>query len=488
MRRAPDFLRWISIALLLTAVGLIFYELVRFSRTRAHLPDRLTVAEVPLGGLDQGDALERLLRAYSAPVELYYGDQLILLNPSSVGFRLDSEAMLAAAELARTGGEFWGSFWDFLWSRPGEAQSIPVRSELSSAQLEAVLRDIAARYDEPPQPAEPVPGSPTFSPGKPGRQMDVARAAALVSDVLSKPANRRVNLPVVSTSAPRPSLPTLEILLEQNLAVADFTGVAAIYIMDLRTGEELHFAVFEGRDIPAEPDIAFTAASMIKVGILVAFYQAFDDPLDTEAEKLLAEMIELSGNDPADWLMERIGQNRGPLTVTDTLEELGLENTFIAGFFRPSELLRVYRTPGNQREDVNTRPDIFNQTSASEMGMLLADIYSCAGGGGTLIAVFPEQLRANECRKMLELLSRNKIGILIEAGVPEGTRVAHKHGWTNSPLDTVGDAGVVYSPGGDYVLTLFLWNDPEMIWEPTSKLVGELSRAVYNYFNPPLAP
>src|SRR3989304_8566534 len=195
MRRPPDFLRWISIDLLLTAVGLIFYELVRFSRTRPPPPAGVTVAEVLGGGLDRGDALERLLRAYSAPVELYYGDQPILLNPSSVGFRLDSEAMLAAAELARTGGEFWGRFWDFLWSRPGEAQSIPLRSELSSAQLEAVLRDIAARYDEPPQPAEPAPGSPTFSPGKPGRQMDGARAAALVGGVLGRPAKRRGRLP-----------------------------------------------------------------------------------------------------------------------------------------------------------------------------------------------------------------------------------------------------------------------------------------------------
>jgi hypothetical protein len=72
---------------------------------------------------------------------------------------------------------------------------------------------------------------------------------------------------------------------------------------------------------------------------------------------------------------------------------------------------------------------------------------------------------------------------LIEAGVPEGTVVAHKHGWTSSPMETLGDSGIVFSPGGDYVFSLFLWNTQEMIWSPTSRLFADISRSVYNYFN-----
>jgi hypothetical protein len=83
------------------------------------------------------------------------------------------------------------------------------------------------------------------------------------------------------------------------------------------------------------------------------------------------------------------------------------------------------------------------------------------------------------------LLARNKIAVLLEAGVPEGTRLAHKHGWTGSPLEWLGDAGIVYSPGGDYVLSVFLWDEVDMIWEPASGLVADISAAVYNYFNPP---
>jgi len=142
------------------------------------------------------------------------------------------------------------------------------------------------------------------------------------------------------------------------------------------------------------------------------------------------------------------------------------------------------RTPGNQRFDVNTRPNPYNQTTVSELGMLLADLYDCQRGGGALLAAFPNELTPSECGHILDLLSQNRIAWLIEASVPEGTRVAHKHGWTSSPLDTITDAGIVYSPGADYVLAMSLWDSNEMIWEPTAAMFAQLGRAVYNYFNP----
>jgi beta-lactamase class A len=100
---------------------------------------------------------------------------------------------------------------------------------------------------------------------------------------------------------------------------------------------------------------------------------------------------------------------------------------------------------------------------------------------------FPEQISPGDCSRMLELLSRNKIGVLIEAGVPDGTRVAHKHGWTEEAagLGALGDAAVVFTPGGDYVLAVFLWKENGMVWERDSKVVADLSRATYNYFNLP---
>jgi len=88
---------------------------------------------------------------------------------------------------------------------------------------------------------------------------------------------------------------------------------------------------------------------------------------------------------------------------------------------------------------------------------------------------------------MIDFLALNKIGVLIEAGVPDGTKVAHKHGWvsTNGIINTIGDAGIVYTPGGNYILVVFLHHPEQLVWEPASKLLADLSRAVYNYFNLP---
>jgi len=102
-----------------------------------------------------------------------------------------------------------------------------------------------------------------------------------------------------------------------------------------------------------------------------------------------------------------------------------------------------------------------------------------------LMAVFPGEFTQSECQTMLDYLSLNNIGLLIEAGVPDGTQVAHKHGWTTyfGVMTSLGDAAIVYTPGGNYVLVIFAYQPGELIWEPTSELVSELSEAVYNYFN-----
>jgi beta-lactamase class A len=493
-RNGPNFLRLVSLGLLLGAAVLFFFQLIAYSRERANLPEGLTIAGVPVGGMSKPSALERLLQTYSTPVELFYEGERIVLSPSQVGFQVDTEAMLAAGELARTNTDFWSGFWDFLWDRPGEPQRVPLRAEYSRPQLESALRDVAARYDEPALPSQPVPGSADFQAGRPGRLLDIGRSLELVGEVLSAPGDRRVNLPVLESQANRPSLPTLETLLKQNLDVEAFDGLVVMYVMDLRTGQELHFGYYLNADISVSPDIAFDAGSTIKVGIATAFYRYFDEPLDDEATRWLVQMLTQSGNDPANWLMERIDFGQGPVAVTESLSALGLENSYIVAWFEnprrfttPAQLIAASppATPANQRLDINTRPNQLNQTTASELGMLLADLYGCAKGGGGLLAAFPEQLRPEECARILDLLAQNRIAWLIEASVPDGTRVAHKQGYIQSPLDFLSDAGIVYSPGGDYVVSIFMWDDREMVWEPTAALFAQLGRAVYNYFNPP---
>jgi beta-lactamase class A len=115
------------------------------------------------------------------------------------------------------------------------------------------------------------------------------------------------------------------------------------------------------------------------------------------------------------------------------------------------------------------------------MGTLLAMVYYCArDGGGALIAAYGDQITQEECQELLSFMKLNHIGSLIEEGVPPDTQVAHKHGWIG---DTHGDAGIVFSPAGDYVLVQYMFKTDWLEWEISSPLLADISRATYNYFN-----
>lgn len=200
-------------------------------------------------------------------------------------------------------------------------------------------------------------------------------------------------------------------------------------------------------------------------------------------------MIEQSNNTASDSIMDRfIAKDRGPLEVTADMQTLGLNNTFLAGYFYTgAPLLQRFVTPANSRTDVNTNPDIYNQTTPSDMGMLLEDIYLCSqNGGGAFAAAFPGKITQAECQAMIRYLSKNDISQLIAAGLPEGTQIAHKHGWvteTDGYMHMIGDAAIVFTPGGNYIMTLYMYHPVQLIWDPANLLVADLSQAVYNYFN-----
>ncbi len=484
-------LRLLSLILLLAAIGLLISQLIVFSRLRTIYPSGMRIADIPVGGLTRQEAAQRLLEAYSVPVELRYGDAVIQMDPSVVGFELDMDSMMAAAELSRTSGEFWSAFWEYLWNRTPPPQSVPLRATYSETRLRQYLQnEIASRYDKPAEPARPVVGTVNFEPGAAGTQLDINRAVLLIDNALRSTAPRVVNLPLARSEPQRPSFRTLDTLLQQTVQISGFDGITGLYLLDLQSGNEIHFLYQGDQPLPTEPDLAFTAASTIKIPILVSAFRRVENP-DEETQNLMFLMIDRSGNEASDWLMDRvIGTGTAPLVVTEDMQTLGLQSTFLAGYFYAgAPLLKVYKTPGNQREDVNTNPDPYNQTTVTDIGSLLADIYYCAErGGGSLIAAFPDEITAQECQTMIEYLSQNRIGYLIEAGTPDGTQIAHKHGWISDPfgtINTIGDAGIVFSPGGDYVLVVFLNHPQELIWDQAANLIADLSRAVYNYYNLP---
>jgi beta-lactamase class A len=491
-RNPSFFLRWGSLAFILLAAIILVLQLVQYSLQRANYPADMSIGGVPVGGLDPQSTAQRLLEVFATPVELHYGEAIIQMEPGLIGFEPNIDSMLAAADIQRTGASFWGGFWNYLWNRISASNAIPLIASYSQERLRAYLiTEIISRYDQPPSPAQPVPGTADFIPGTLGQTLDIDQAIILIDTALRSSTSRTVVLTSQRTSSTRPSLTILEILLKQIIEQNGFNGLVDLFFLDLQTAEQIHFGYADRQDFSVSPvDISFTASSTIKIPIMISVYRHFNGILDGTTTNLLANMIERSNNDSSDELMKLMDEVRGPLVVSDTMQELGLQNTFLAGYFYPGAgVLKFYNTPANQRLDINTDPDIYSQTTPSEMGILLQDIYLCAQtGGGALVAAFPGQIVQSSCREMINFLQQDRLGALLQSGVPEGTMVAHKHGWVTDGgvMNHVSDAGIIYTPGGNYVLAIYAYHPVQVIWDEISPLYAELSRAVYNYFNIPI--
>ncbi len=278
-----------------------------------------------------------------------------------------------------------------------------------------------------------------------------------------------------------PEFAALGAKLWQRMIDANFdpetTQFGALFLQSLKTGETLAF----------EPNIAFSGMSINKIAILTTLFGRINDTPDDATAQLIAEMMICSENISTNKVLALIGDGdpyTGAGRVSDFLQKLGLNNTFIYTPYSNDPFItpEAPHTRTTAADQVKAEPDPFNQLTVSEMGALLHAIYQCAvTSDGPLLTDFGTAYTPLECRKMLDVMSYNHIFNFIEAGVPEGVRVAHKHGWIP---DTDGDAGIVFTPGGDYIFVNVLHEPTWLVFEDAGNVISENSRDIYNYFNP----
>jgi beta-lactamase class A len=224
---------------------------------------------------------------------------------------------------------------------------------------------------------------------------------------------------------------------------------------------------------------------------MISVFRRLPEPAPETDLQLIRNMIEASDNPSTDLVVQTvIDATRGPLDVTSDLQALGYANTFWAGYFYDgAPLLEKFETPANRSPAYDVHPDIYNQTTSTDMADLLSEIERCArDGSGKLTATFPGEISQTECQQMIDILKGNWLPVLIKAGLPEGTSAGHKHGWISGPDDivhTFSDVALVESPGTTYSLAIYLYSDEQLLFDPTNLLFARLSRVVYNFFNTP---
>jgi hypothetical protein len=491
MRRKNAIISWAALGLIVMASFLAILQLVRYARIRATFPTGMTIASIPIGGLEFETASQRLVQVYMAPIELKYQGERIQVRPATLGFELQINNMLALADKQRTNEPFWTGFWNYIWNRPMTTTAIPLQARFDEERIQAYLEnEISIRYDLPATPPMPIPGESGFYPGKAGTAMDYPVSVQRIKDALSSSSRRSVNLEVMETRPQKPSFDILEIMLKDVIDDATFDGMVEFYFKDLQNGLTIHFAYSRIGEEEIPVNVAYSSWSTIKIPALITLFKNLEAPYDQEILAEIEDMVEQSSNESTDSVAKKVIEpNLAPLRITEDMQTLGLQNTFWAGFFgMGSPLLQEISTPANTRTDYVTDPDRYGQTTPLDLGLLLEEIYYCAQDyGGAIPIAFEGSITQEECQIMVDYLSQNVIGHLIEAGVPSGTIVAHKHGWANEVQDgyvhTMGDSGIVYTPGGDYILSIFVYQPVQVIFDYANLLFANLSASVYNYYN-----
>ncbi len=267
----------------------------------------------------------------------------------------------------------------------------------------------------------------------------------------------------------------LWLLLLENGFDPQTSRFGSLFVLDLQTRQA--FTIGD--------NYAFSGTSLNKVAILARLYESLNAPPTLEmATDILNTMI-CSENAATNRLMSAVGDGNvwlGAQSVSDFLARQGWTRSFLIAPFTtigtPEPPPYPISAPQSTADQVKAQPDLSNQLLAAEAGALLAALYDCAYSSSHALGA---GLEGRECRQMLHVMSNNTVDALLKSGVPAETRVAHKHGWIP---DTHGNGALFFTPGGDYVIVMLLFQPEWLDFQVSLPLFAEVSRRVYNYFNP----
>lgn len=258
---------------------------------------------------------------------------------------------------------------------------------------------------------------------------------------------------ILSTPQPTPEPPTPQPVTSHT------AEVRALFqsLLQSQSGRwDLYFAPLpEGEAVALSSDeTPMVSASLIKLFVMGAVYERLEDgTLDREtADPLLRDSITVSDNFSANALIRLLG---------DGDAEAGMEavNSWCARQgYNSTRLLRLMLQDNGLQ----------NYTGAADCAALLSAI--CRG----------ECVSPAASQEMLGLLLMQKVNDRLPRDLPPGTPVAHKTG------DLIGlcwaDVGVVFSPGGDYILCVI--SDGAASEVDAKTAAADLSRRIYDLMNP----
>ncbi len=251
----------------------------------------------------------------------------------------------------------------------------------------------------------------------------------------------------------------------QSLAAANPNLRSGVFIADLDNGAYV--------DLNASTP--FSAASTIKLPILVAFFQDVEAGKIELTEKLVMKK-EMLARGSGNMRSQPVGTEFSALEVADKMMVISdntATNMLIARMGGIDGLNQRFRSWGLTATVLrNKLPDIegTNTTSPKELGYVMAMVSK-----GKLFRNIVYRDR------VIEIMRRNERRHLLPKGLGEGARIANKTGYIGAML---GDVGLIDLPTGKrYVAAVMVQrprNDPR-----AETIITSVSRFAYQYFSQP---
>jgi beta-lactamase class A len=441
------------------------------------LAKNVLVAGVDIGELPPEEARRKLDTALAPllrPLDLQAGSAQLTLAPEDIDLQLPLDSMIAAAQSARAN------------------ERVPLEISYDQSKMRTLLAGLAQQASMPPA-ISVISSTKTISRSfllDGGERLDIDAAAKQIDDRLhALGGSRRITLALTpdTSAAARPTPAELQAQIE---AMADrWDGIVGLYVYDLANDQVL---------ASLNQDTVFSGASVMKVPILLQSYIQLPS-FSADQEKWLKKMIVDSDNLSANAMLAASASGSGTddaligtLAMSDMMKSLGLEHTYQYMPYEASEYLikvrkiQIKRGPAHEGAAPFTEPDPVLRTTPAEMSRVFLLINQCSQSSGILLEKFAGKLSPARCQEMLDRLAQNGDHARMVAGLPAGTRVEHKSGWIE---DMQADVGIVHSPGGDFLMAIYLYRDivPGKTYLSDTvamPVLASFARLIYSYYNP----
>ena len=240
-----------------------------------------------------------------------------------------------------------------------------------------------------------------------------------------------------------------------------------------------------GAAFTINPDSVFHAASTMKVPVMIEYFRGIDAGRLTRDQDLLlgtqfksivdgspyaldagvdsdsSVFARVGQRVPLRWLVERMIVRSSNLATNTLIEVLDAKRVDATAKSLGTASMKVLR---GVEDGKAFQQGLNNQTSAHDLALLLDAIETGRAAS------------KESCRAMIDILARQEFNDEIPAGLPAGTRVAHKTGWITGVTH---DAAIVYPPGRKpYVLVVLTKGIPDR--PVAQKLIADISRLVWD--------